>query len=442
METQPFSLQSPEAIAKDYGGNKKQIAQAAQMGLVDPTAAVLAGMFIDRMRSAQAQEQVPDQTIAEQVLNPQVAPQQPQMPQGMPQGMPQDMGQAMPMPMPQEMGAPGMQAGQPSAGLEALPVPNEMFGAPGMAGGGLVAFANGGMASRVDEYRKLMGQIPEGEGTAAYREYLKNLPELNRSQRKEDMWTALAQMGFGAAASPSQYPLQAFGQAASATMPFIQQSVAGAREREAGALKSQAELDQMTRAEEIKATEGGVNLYTKEMDREAQLMAARIAAGRKTDLEKYAELSAAAAGGDEKAALMVAGMDKYLEAMTVRDQSYRGEDREAKARLEANKLTDSQLGYGGVHQKTYRDLQREDKANGTNRAEEFKDRIFRKNLDLLTSSGAAQPPAATEQPTTKPQTPPPDPDAVKILKDNPTPKARQQFDSIFGAGAAAKALSQ
>jgi hypothetical protein len=434
METQPFNLQSPEAIAKDYGGNKKQIAQAVQMGLVDPTAAVLAGMFIDRMRSAQAQEQVPDQTIAEQVLNPQVAPQQPQMPQDMPQGM----GQAMPMP--QEMGAPGMQAGQPSAGLEALPVPNEMFGAPGMAGGGLVAFSNGGMASRVDEYRKLIGQIPEGEGTAAYREYLKNLPELNRSQRKEDMWTALAQMGFGAAASPSQYPLQAFGQAASATMPFIQQSVAGAREREAGALKSQAELDQMTRAEEIKATEGGIGLYTKEMDREAQLTAARIAAGRKTDLEKYAELSAAAAGGDEKAALMVAGMDKYLEAMTVRDQSYRGEDREAKARLEANKLTDSQLGYGGVHQKTYRDLQREDKANGTNKAEEFKDRIFRENLNLLTSSGATQPPAVTGQSTAKPQTPPPE--AVKMLKDNPTPQARQQFDSIFGAGAAAKALSQ
>ena len=55
METKPYRIQSPEAIAKDYGGNKQQIAQAMQMGIVDPTAGVLAGMFIDRMRSAQMQ---------------------------------------------------------------------------------------------------------------------------------------------------------------------------------------------------------------------------------------------------------------------------------------------------------------------------------------------------------------------------------------------------
>lgn len=112
METKPYSLQSPEALAKEYGGNKRKIAEAAQMGIVDPTAAVLAGMFIDRMRGAQMQEQAPQQTVAQEVLAA-----QPQMPQGAPQ-----------------MGG----------GLEALPVPEEMFGAPGMASGGLVAFAEAG----------------------------------------------------------------------------------------------------------------------------------------------------------------------------------------------------------------------------------------------------------------------------------------------------------
>ena len=64
----PFSIQAPEDIAKEYAGNKQMIAQAAQMGIVDPTAAVLAGMFIDRMRSAQVMEAAPQQTVAQQVL--------------------------------------------------------------------------------------------------------------------------------------------------------------------------------------------------------------------------------------------------------------------------------------------------------------------------------------------------------------------------------------
>jgi hypothetical protein len=64
----PFSMQAPEDVAKEYGGNKQSIAKAAQMGLLDPTTAVMAGMFIDRMRDAQAQEQVPQQTIAEQTF--------------------------------------------------------------------------------------------------------------------------------------------------------------------------------------------------------------------------------------------------------------------------------------------------------------------------------------------------------------------------------------
>ena len=64
----PFSIQAPEDIAKECAGNKQMIAQAAQMGVVDPTAAVLAGMFIDRMRSAQVMEAAQQPTVAQQVL--------------------------------------------------------------------------------------------------------------------------------------------------------------------------------------------------------------------------------------------------------------------------------------------------------------------------------------------------------------------------------------
>tara|TARA_R110000868_G_scaffold351052_3_gene612379 strand:+ start:2715 stop:4670 length:1956 start_codon:yes stop_codon:yes gene_type:complete len=103
METKPFSLQSPEVIAKEYGGNKQKIGQAAQLGVIDPTAAVLAGMFIDRMRAAQVKEQVPQQTIAQQVFAP---PAPPMPPMG---GAPPP----PPPPMPPMGGAPpvGMAAG-------------------------------------------------------------------------------------------------------------------------------------------------------------------------------------------------------------------------------------------------------------------------------------------------------------------------------------------
>jgi len=114
METKPFSLQSPEVIAKDYGGNKQKIGQAAQLGVIDPTAAVLAGMFIDRMRAAQVKEQVPQQTIAQQVFAP---PAPPMPPMGgappPPPPMPPMGGAPPPPPMPPMGGAPpvGMAAG-------------------------------------------------------------------------------------------------------------------------------------------------------------------------------------------------------------------------------------------------------------------------------------------------------------------------------------------
>lgn len=155
METKPYSLQSPEDIAKDYGGNKQKIAQAMQMGILDPTAGVLAGMFIDRMRSAQAQEMAPQATVAQQVMGgaPAQAPlatagglgaTAPAMPPMAPQG-------GAPMAPP-----PGMAAGgtfeppyMKDGGLSELPVPDTMFDENrdgGYAGGGIIAFADSGVA--------------------------------------------------------------------------------------------------------------------------------------------------------------------------------------------------------------------------------------------------------------------------------------------------------
>ena len=127
METKPFSLQSPQGIAEEYGGDKQKIAQAMQMGILDPTAATLAGMFIDRMRSAAQAERAPQQTVAQQVFTP---PAPPQMPMQAPQGAPAGLG-ALPPGAAPDMS--GMMAPPPAP---EMPMPQEEAPPMSMAKGG------------------------------------------------------------------------------------------------------------------------------------------------------------------------------------------------------------------------------------------------------------------------------------------------------------------
>ena len=177
----PFSIQAPEDIAKEYAGNKQMIAQAAQMGVVDPTAAVLAGMFIDRMRSAQSMEAAQQPTVAQQVMGgqppaapapaglgatPQAAPPMDAAPQmGMP---PQEMAAPQEMPMMADGGmVPPYASG---GGLSDVPLPDGMFDEPsnggfgdGYAGGGMVAFAPGGDVDAARLRRALLMQESGGD---------------------------------------------------------------------------------------------------------------------------------------------------------------------------------------------------------------------------------------------------------------------------------------
>lgn len=136
IESKPFSLQDPEYLVKRYGADKHAIGVAMQQGLIDPTAATLAGMRIDYMlRNAAAAQSAP-QTVVEETFNPQPQqmqqPQQAQQPQGMPGGQP---------PMQQPMQQPPQMAA--SGGLLGVPIPDNMYGSGNYAGGGVVAFATG-----------------------------------------------------------------------------------------------------------------------------------------------------------------------------------------------------------------------------------------------------------------------------------------------------------
>jgi hypothetical protein len=338
MSTKPFSLQSPEQIAKDYGGNKQKIARAAQMGLVDSTAAVLAGMFIDNMRSAQVLEQAPPQTVAQQVLfpQPQAGP-PPAPPQGAPpMGMPAQPGMAAPpTPPPPAMG-PGLAAG----GLASLSVPDGMFDEPanggfnnGYAGGGIVAFATGNavaapavapavapvapstpyglpgtLADAMQMYRAQFGDTPDTARQELEAYYAKTAsPEAIAAQKKKDFWGALAQIGFGMAGSNSPYFLQAAGQAASAALPGMQQAAAARKAQEREGLAARAGIEGQRRAERGQEVVGGTALYGQgiqaresqaDRDQRAALQKEELAAAMaRTRLEIAARIKAAGMSG-------------------------------------------------------------------------------------------------------------------------------------------------
>jgi hypothetical protein len=131
----PMSLTSPEVVAREYGGNKRKIAEAARIGLLDPTLAVMAGMFIDKMRSAASAEQAQNTTVAQDILGlgGASAAQMAMAPQGQPM---QPQGQPMPQQAAPE--EPPMTAA--GGGLLNLPAGN----VGNYAGGGIVAFDEGG----------------------------------------------------------------------------------------------------------------------------------------------------------------------------------------------------------------------------------------------------------------------------------------------------------
>jgi hypothetical protein len=123
-----MDMMSPEKVAAKYGGDKQKIGQAAQMGLLNPTVAVMAGMFIDRMRGAAAKEQAPQSTVAQDTMAP------------------AGLGAISQAPM--------------ESGLEALPTPN--LDNAEYAGGGIVAFARGDLVGQG------INEPLEGESYGAY----------------------------------------------------------------------------------------------------------------------------------------------------------------------------------------------------------------------------------------------------------------------------------
>lgn len=144
-----------QKLATKY--SKPQLAQMAQMGLIDPTKAVMAGMMIDRITKSNMQ--APQQTVAEEALTPTPPP--------MPQEQPSAAG----------IGSLPTQP-EPNAGMAALP-----SGITEMAGGGIVAFADEGLvkADKEELERRQREELSDffpsiGRSVSKYFEGIQNIP--------------------------------------------------------------------------------------------------------------------------------------------------------------------------------------------------------------------------------------------------------------------------
>jgi hypothetical protein len=203
-------------------------------------------------------------------------------------------------PIAQQVMQQAVQADQPQ-GLESLPsnLPQEY------AGGGIIAFEGGGEVQRFNEgllvdanypdsyyrsqaepeerkrapltiqeqvkqYQDLMSAIPKGASQKEYEEYLKNRSGDAEATKKQDLNLALAQFGLNLAAGKSPRALENLGEAGIKTLPAVQEAYKQRRLADETALRGRAELDRMSRAEQLEALKGGVGLYGKERELEAE----------------------------------------------------------------------------------------------------------------------------------------------------------------------------
>ena len=210
------------------------------------------------------------------------------------------------VPIAQQVMQQAAQADQPQ-GLEALPsnLPQEY------AGGGIIAFEHGGAVQRFNEgllvddrypdsyyrsqaapdelkrppltiqdqvrqYKELMDAIPKGASQREYEEYLKNRSGDAAATKKQDLNLALAQFGLNLAAGKSPRALENLGEAGIKTLPAVQEAYKQRRLADETSLRSRAELDRMSRAEQLEALKGGVGLYGKEREISAELEKAEL----------------------------------------------------------------------------------------------------------------------------------------------------------------------
>lgn len=339
-----------------------------------------------------------------------------------------------------------------SEGIAALPAP----AMDQMAGGGIIAFAEGDQVEDPDlKFQDMIKRQREAAGitgpaNAGFKEFMASqvgaLPAMKDQAKGQMLMDYFSNFG-----TQTGGGLLAGLKAAKEVGPQLRATTDKVRKAEMDLMKGQADLEQADRLEKLGLVDKANDLRNKYEDREAaykrtmdaakiQAQATMANAARATDLDRDA---------DAYFNLLVG------EGMDPKDPKTKALARQ-KAREGANPYAQGKL-----------DLQ----AEATITAREKEDpqlKALRMNLTMadekdkpgiLASMEArrqqiraeitkATPAPGTGTPVTKPAAPAANtrpmvaapPAAVDMLKNNNTPEMRKNFDAIFGAGAAAKAL--
>jgi hypothetical protein len=165
-------------------------------------------------------------------------------------------------------------------GLVDLPVPDNMFPDDNYAGGGMVAFATGDpvpgaapaappapedyfadktLQQLMDERNQLYRPDTTRRDAMAQQYEAALSPEAQEKSRKEDLYTMLAQIGFGMAGTNSPSFLQAAGQSANAAIPGAVQARKERKAEQRQGLAALADIENMTNAEMRSALDSAIS---------------------------------------------------------------------------------------------------------------------------------------------------------------------------------------
>jgi hypothetical protein len=361
---------------------------------------------------------------------------------------------------------------QQEQGIDQLPSNLPVEGAQqGMAGGGIVAFADEGQVvdpnvSPMSKYGNIPAMSPEGRAT--FDEYSKELKELRGkggSEREQAKNFAIFQAGLGMMGGTSP---NAFANIAAGAMPAVtqyQSALKDIRKEDRDTLKQLLDLGMSKEKFLIEANKMGIDVYKADKAYDATIGAAGIrAAGEKAPRAPNPTDIAQDYINGKTQAYIAAGMNPNL-AKTKAQEDYYAQSRPMQpnaaietgltARLERDEIL---RGLAVDRYRYSRDPVRlkqidEDikKRQGEIRAEFSGGTSQGRGIGDTGGGGGANPPPAggsNPPPPAGGSNPPPPaggsanipPAAVEMLRGDPSPERRRLFDATFGAGASARVL--
>jgi hypothetical protein len=415
------------------------------------------------------QQQMPPGTVLESLIAqnaaneaqedmPMMAPPMPEAQDNMPM-MGAQMPQMSQMPQPEDVG------------IGALPIPDGMI--PGLAGGGIIAFKEGDLVDSFDYEAAARGidaasgidslnsgevdlnEITRGIDAASGRNltgkfsglgeeaqvlaeernrflgpnqsvadliaYNKEAEKRAAERAKSQFNTRLIEAGLLGLSGDSPYFGVNLGKMAPAVKGMSEDTEKQAEAKEAR-IKSELAAKGIERKEGEASFSQALAQRNADRESEAKIKAARIAAGKPTDMRNYVNDKELADQGDPAAARRVKAVEKYLplateartgvaaEAVDVQRGKVSGENLKAAKEFVAQQIT-----YGGGKRKQYDALLKQDRANEkagnpTKLADEFEKQLVREflaELETQSTGGEKQPAAAKSDAAKPPAAPPP-----------------------------------